>query len=369
MSARVGAAILVFSFLLAGCIGPEGTEILGTEYKNPPDAPDFTLENQFGEDVSLSDFDGKVVVVAFIYTACPDVCLIISSNIDYVSKNLGSESEFVEFISITIDPAKDNTQRLLEWTTARGYEWNHLTHDRGSVIQAVWDEWKVVVDADHIANSLPPEEAMLRFAVMSPDNSTVVTDNPCIDAFNVSCYSNGGELAEYALTVNAEMDYDIRNGTIGNWTADESWEWVLHIWNGSGETWDPTDASISEMDIGFDTHLAWIASNANLSMMPPGVDCNGRGWVMGTGASAHCMCDDGWDRGSDDWMSCVPVGSTEVNDRNLTDPHEESLGEYEIGHSTVTFIIDKEQRKRVAYSGIHWDVGDFLQDVKALAEE
>ena len=369
MSARVGAAILVFSFLLAGCIGPEGTEILGTEYKNPPDAPDFTLENQFGEDVSLSDFDGKVVVVAFIYTACPDVCLIISSNIDYVSKNLGSESEFVEFISITIDPAKDNTQRLLEWTTARGYEWNHLTHVRGSVIQAVWDEWKVVVDADHIANSLPPEEAMLRFAVMSPDNSTVVTDNPCIDAFNVSCYSNGGELAEYALTLNAEMDYDIRNGTIGNWTADESWEWVLHIWNGSGETWDPTDASISEMDIGFDTHLAWIASNANLSMMPPGVDCNGRGWVMGTGASAHCMCDDGWDRGSDDWISCVPVGSTEVNDGNLTDPHEESLGEYEIGHSTVTFIIDKEQRKRVAYSGIHWDVGDFLQDVKALAEE
>ena len=369
MSARVGAAILVFSLLLAGCIGPEGTEILGTEYKNPPDAPDFTLENQFGEDVSLSDFDGKVVVVAFIYTACPDVCLIISSNIDYVSKNLGSESEFVEFISITIDPAKDNTQRLLEWTTARGYEWNHLTHVRGSVIQAVWDEWKVVVDADHIANSLPPEEAMLRFAVMSPDNSTVVTDNPCIDAFNVSCYSNGGELAEYALTLNAEMDYDIRNGTIGNWTADESWEWVLHIWNGSGETWDPTDASISEMDIGFDTHLAWIASNANLSMMPPGVDCNGRGWVMGTGASAHCMCDDGWDRGSDDWISCVPVGSTEVNDGNLTDPHEESLGEYEIGHSTVTFIIDKEQRKRVAYSGIHWDVGDFLQDVKALAEE
>ncbi len=369
MSAGVRAAILALSFLLAGCIGPEGTEILGTEYRNPPDAPDFTLKNQFGEDVSLSDFDGKVVVVAFIYTACPDVCLIISSNIDYVSQNLGSESESVEFISITIDPARDTTQRLLEWTAAREYDWNHLTHDRGSVMQAVWEEWKVVVDADHIANSLPPEEAMLRFAVMGPDNSTVVTDNPCIDAFNVSCYGNGGELAEYALTVNAEMDYDMSNGTIGNWTADGSWEWLLHIWNDSDETWDPTDASISEIDIGFDTHLAWIASNANLSMMPPGVDCNGRGWVMGTGASAHCMCDDGWDRGSEDWMSCVSEGSTEVNDENLTDPHEESLGEYEIGHSTVTFIIDKEQRKRVAYSGIHWDVGDFLQDVKALAEE
>ena len=133
MSAGVRAAILALSFLLAGCIDPEGTEILGTEYRNPPDAPDFTLKNQFGEDVSLSDFDGKVVVVAFIYTACPDVCLIISSNIDYVSQNLGSESESVEFISITIDPARDTTQRLLEWTAAREYDWNHLTHDRGSV--------------------------------------------------------------------------------------------------------------------------------------------------------------------------------------------------------------------------------------------
>mgnify|MGYP001165272508 CR=1 FL=1 len=51
MSVGVRAAILAFSLLLAGCIGPEGTEILGTEYRDPPDAPDFTLKNQFGEDV------------------------------------------------------------------------------------------------------------------------------------------------------------------------------------------------------------------------------------------------------------------------------------------------------------------------------
>ena len=67
-------------------------------------------------------------------------------------------------------------------------------------------------------------------------------------------------------------------------------------------------------------------------------------------------------------MSCVSDG-TSPNSSNITDPHEESLGEYEIGHSTVTFIIDKDQRKRVAYSGIHWDVNDFLQDVKTLADE
>ncbi len=68
------AVLLVLCFLLAGCSGSDDLEILGTEYRDPPDAPGFTLENQFGEEISLSDFDGKVVVVAFIYTSCPDVC-------------------------------------------------------------------------------------------------------------------------------------------------------------------------------------------------------------------------------------------------------------------------------------------------------
>ena len=80
------------------------------------------------------------------------------------------------------------------------------------------------------------------------------------------------------------------------------------------------------------------------------------------------MCDDGWNRADDDWLSCVIEGSVS-GDGNRSNPHEESLGEYEVGHSTVTFIIDKDQRKRVAYSGIMWDVESFLQDVKTLAEE
>ena len=80
------------------------------------------------------------------------------------------------------------------------------------------------------------------------------------------------------------------------------------------------------------------------------------------------MCDEGWERQGDDWLSCITEGSSS-DSSNHSDPHEESLGEYEIGHSTVTFIIDKEQRKRVAYSGIQWDVNDFLHDVKTLANE
>ena len=58
------AVLVVLCFLLAGCSGSDDVEIIGTEYRDPPEAPDFTLENQFGNEVSLSDFEGKVVVVA-----------------------------------------------------------------------------------------------------------------------------------------------------------------------------------------------------------------------------------------------------------------------------------------------------------------
>ena len=365
----LSALILSLVVLTAGCSGPEGVELLGTEYRDPPEAPDFTLKNQYGNEITLSKFEGKVVVVAFIYTSCPDVCLIISSNLDYVKQSIGGQADMVEFISITIDPARDTIEHLRQWADARGYDWNHLTHERGSVIQSVWDEWNVVVDTEHIANSLPPEESTVRFSVLNPDNTSIVTDNACKDLINLTCYVDGSEFAEFALITNAEIEYDMANGTIGNWTSDGSWSWELHSWDSENESWGrAVSDDPSSIGVGLSVHLAWVASNADLSALPPGVDCNGHGWVMGSGSSAHCMCDTGWERPGGDWLSCVIEGSSSSTG-NETDPHDESLGEYEIGHSTVTFIIDKEQRKRVAYSGIHWDVDDFLQDVKTLADE
>ena len=76
-------AILLVSILLSGCLGQDDNDIEfnGIEYREPPDAPDFTLIDQNGQEFTLSDLEGKVVVVAFVYTSCPDICLAISANI------------------------------------------------------------------------------------------------------------------------------------------------------------------------------------------------------------------------------------------------------------------------------------------------
>ena len=82
-SIALALVALLLSGWLSGCMGGVDDEIEynGIEYREPPDAPDFTLLDQNGEEFTLSELEGKVVVVAFIYTTCPDICLAISANI------------------------------------------------------------------------------------------------------------------------------------------------------------------------------------------------------------------------------------------------------------------------------------------------
>ena len=363
--------VVSFTIFSSGCIQSNNNiELFGTEYKNPPDAPDFTLLNQDGESVTLSDYNGKVVVVAFIYTSCPDVCLAISANLAWIHENLGEYSDEVVILSITIDPARDTVERFSQWTDANGYEWDHLSAERSSTLVNVWKSWNIVVDNGHINASQPPEDSMNRFSVLYPDNSSISIDNPCMNASNNQCYLNGSNFASYAFS-NANINYNLTDdtGVIDGWVSNENWSWELHHWDDINSLWSNNmSQDLEEIQVNIGTHLAWVASNANLSLLPPGVDCNGKGWIMGTGNSAHCMCDEGYERTVGNWLGCSMVGSNEQNSSQI-DPHDESLGEYGVGHSTVTFILDKQTRKRVAWTGIHWDVQEFLLDIHALSSE
>ena len=366
MSQKGYAVMLSLLVCLSGCLGGEPeenevvTEFYGLEYQTVLKAPEFTLINQHGKIVSLSDFEGKVVVVAFIYTYCPDVCLIISSNLDYVNDNLGEESDDVILLSITIDPARDTVSYLGDWTQTMGYDWNHLTGTR-SELEPVWESWQVVIDDDHITNSTPPEGAMNRLAVLFPDNSTMTIDHLHSE---LGFQATGTELADAAFE-SAEVQYNSTSERIGDWQANQNWSWELYIWNGEQGQWNATQLDLDQINVSSDTHLAWAASNANLSHLPPGADCNGHGWIMGSGGGAHCMCDEGWTRPSDDWLTCVPENEAEQQNQTDADPH----ADYTLGHGTVTYILDKDLNKRLAFAGIGWDADEFLHDVRVLVNE
>jgi len=105
-------AILVGSgaFLTACSKGkPEfrGVDISEVEY-----ARDIQLPDHNGQQRSLKDFRGKVVVVFFGYTQCPDVCPTTMQEMAEVKKLLGQDGERLQSIFVTVDPERDTPEML-----------------------------------------------------------------------------------------------------------------------------------------------------------------------------------------------------------------------------------------------------------------
>ncbi len=75
----------------------------------------FTLNDMFGNRVQLADFQGKVVILFFGYTLCPDVCPNTMFVMVDALKQLEEMSRKVQLIFITLDPKRDTGKRLIEY--------------------------------------------------------------------------------------------------------------------------------------------------------------------------------------------------------------------------------------------------------------
>ena len=82
-------------------------DLTGADY-----ARDFTLTDHTGQVRSLKDFAGKVVVLFFGYTQCPDVCPTTLAELSEVKKLLGPEGERVQGLFVTVDPERDTPEVL-----------------------------------------------------------------------------------------------------------------------------------------------------------------------------------------------------------------------------------------------------------------
>ncbi len=78
----------------------------------------FTLTNQHGKRVNLADFRGKVVLLYFGFTFCPDVCPTDLLAIGHAVKSLGKVGDAVQPVFITLDPARDTRELLHDYTAA-----------------------------------------------------------------------------------------------------------------------------------------------------------------------------------------------------------------------------------------------------------
>ena len=77
-------------------------DVTGADY-----AKDFALTDHNGQPRSIKDFAGKVVVMFFGYTQCPDVCPTTMAELAEVKKLLGPDGNKLQGLFVTIDPARD----------------------------------------------------------------------------------------------------------------------------------------------------------------------------------------------------------------------------------------------------------------------
>ena len=142
---RAIAWMLAFSLLIApGCLSNgEIDEFYGEDINPPIAVNDFVLIDDRGEYVTMSQFEGQVVVVAFLFTRCPDICPVVSANLAFIAQELGELYETsVQIITVTVDPWTDNSSVLGNYADVRGLSWPHLT---GSVedLEPVWMNFDV----------------------------------------------------------------------------------------------------------------------------------------------------------------------------------------------------------------------------------
>ena len=85
----------------------KGIDITGADY-----ARELSLPDASGAARTLADFKGKVTVVFFGYTQCPDVCPTTLAELAQVRQSLGADGERVQGVFVTVDPARDTAEVL-----------------------------------------------------------------------------------------------------------------------------------------------------------------------------------------------------------------------------------------------------------------
>lgn len=109
----IAAAVLAGAFALVGCSreGAGGSfqsvDITGADY-----AKQLSLPDAQGRNRTLADFKGRVTVVFFGYTQCPDVCPTTMHELAQVKQALGAQGAKLQGVFVTVDPERDTPQVL-----------------------------------------------------------------------------------------------------------------------------------------------------------------------------------------------------------------------------------------------------------------
>jgi protein SCO1/2 len=111
--------LLIPLLLLATTVrATDNAELKSGVFDPPRLAPDFALPASTGKEFKLNSQRGKLVVLGFGFSHCPDVCPVTLAVLAQVRKQLGALATDVQVVYLTVDPERDTAARLREYLAA-----------------------------------------------------------------------------------------------------------------------------------------------------------------------------------------------------------------------------------------------------------
>ena len=133
------AGIGVFAYSQAN------SSLHGTAFDPPQPAPEITLTDQHNQTYHLSDQQGKIVMLYFGYTQCPDECPLTMAHLKQALGELGAQANNVQVVMVTTDPAHDDAQVMGDFMAKFDPAFVGLTGTEEE-LKPVWDSFSVVVE-------------------------------------------------------------------------------------------------------------------------------------------------------------------------------------------------------------------------------
>lgn len=151
-----------------------GKEITDTVWHK---VANIRLTNQLGEEVSLDDVRGKVIVANFFFTRCPSICPTLTVNMKRLQSALKLQdvtrkidTSFVQFLSFSVDPVRDSATQLKKFADRYGVNhdvWWMLTGDKKTIYDFALNEVKLsAIDGEGVDSNFIHTE---KFVLMDRD--------------------------------------------------------------------------------------------------------------------------------------------------------------------------------------------------------
>jgi len=140
----LSAAVLLAGMALGTVLFSRASELRGAAYAEPyPVAADFELTRSDGTLFRLSEMQGRVVLLFFGYTACPDVCPTALAELKLVLEEFGhDQAEDVQVVFVTVDPARDDPTRVQEYVNHFNAGFIGLSGAEPNLVK-IWNEYGI----------------------------------------------------------------------------------------------------------------------------------------------------------------------------------------------------------------------------------